>query len=726
MILPPPLAPIAAQPRWVLWKWVKGKNGKRTKPPFQGRAPHKFASSTDPSTWCSLDTAMKAYCDGKADGIGFVISGSNYGALDLDDCRDPETGAIHPWALDLIKRSGSYAEITPSNEGARIFGLAAGEPLHRKFSVPVADGMSCELYRRAERYITITGSQIGTATALVNIDAQIDALLAELDGAKQNAKQTKPEARNESIKASHKHDLDSLIREGCGDDFGGDRSRAVWFVINTLLKQGCSADDVINVLLDRGNGISAHVYDQPRPADYARKQVEKAQKEQSEDPVAAIERLAKLTAIEYEQQRKNAAEKLNVRASILDRLVEGERARLNPNADDGRQGHAVSFPEPQPWPDPVDGAALLDEIATTIRRHVVMPEHARDTCALWAVHCFLTDRFFVSPRLGIRSPTKGCGKTLLLDVLGRLVARPLPTANVTPAAIFRVVEAHRPTLLIDEADTFLYDNDELRGVLNGNRKGSTVLRTVGDDHEPRAFATYSACAIALIGALPDTLHDRSVTIDLQRRRPNEEIEPLRPDRADYLDVLARKAARWAQDHGDRVGESDPEMPPGIINRAADNWRPLLAIADVARGEWPERARKAAEMSHNAEGHEASQLELLLGDIRGIRDEKNVDQIPSGDLVQALVDLVGHPWAEMGKSRKPLTQNRLARMLAVPGVRIAPKQIRVSHKGGIAGQEIEKQVRGYVFADFEDAFARYLLPKGGSKCHSHKCSTHGDF
>jgi hypothetical protein len=212
------------------------------------------------------------------------------------------------------------------------------------------------------------------------------------------------------------------------------------------------------------------------------------------------------------------------------------------------------------------------------------------------------------------------------------------------------------------------------------------------------------------------LHDRAITIDLQRRRPNETIEPLRLDRANYLDVLACKAARWAQDHADRIAERDPEMPPGVINRAADNLRPLLAIADEAGGEWPERARKAAEMSRSAEGDEASQLELLLGDIRDIRDEKKVEQIPSSDLVQALVDLVGRPWAEMGKSRKPLTQNRLARMLAVPGVRIAPKQIRISHKGGTTGQEIEKQVRGYAFADFEDAFARYLLPKGDSKCH----------
>ena len=317
------------------------------------------------------------------------------------------------------------------------------------------------------------------------------------------------------------------------------------------------------------------------------------------------------------------------------------------------------------------------------------------------MHSFLTERFLVSPRLGIRSPTKGCGKTLLLDVLGRLVARPLTTASVTPAAIFRVVEAHRPTLLIDEADTFLYDNDELRGVLNGNRKGSTVLRTVGDDHEPRAFSVYTAVAIALIGALPDTLHDRAVTIDLQRRRPNEMITPYRPDRADHLDTLARKAVRWAQDHADRIGESDPAMPDGVINRMADNWRPLLAIADAAKGEWPQRARKAAEASRGAEGDEASRLELLLADIRTIA--KGKVQMASADLVKELVASEGRPWAEMGKAGKPLTQNKLARMLKPLG--IAPENIYVGD---------EKRPKGYVFKHFEEAFTRYLPPEGASE------------
>src|SRR5262249_7363030 len=161
--------------------------------------------------------------------------------------------------------------------------------------------------------------------------------------------------------------------------------------------------------------------------------------------------------------------------------------------------------------------------------------------------------------------------------------------------------------------------DELRGVLNsGHRKGGTVLRGVGDDHEPRAFSTYSACVIALIGALPGTLHDRSVVIDLKRRMQSEKIEPFRPDRADHLDVLARKAARWAKDHRAAIANADPDMPPGVINREADNWRPLLAIADEAGGEWPKRARKAAEAAHTI-GED--RLEQLLIDIRAISKGK---------------------------------------------------------------------------------------------------------
>ena len=229
-----------------------------------------------------------------------------------------------------------------------------------------------------------------------------------------------------------------------------------------------------------------------------------------------------------------------------------------------------------------------------IRRHVIMPPHAAEAIALWVVHTHLFERFLISPRLALRSVTKQCGKTTTLDILARLVLRPLPTVNVTAAAIFRVVEAHRPCLLIDEADTFLNDNEELRGIINsGHRQGGCVLRVEGDQHETRAFATFAPCAIAAIGSLPGTIMDRSVVIDLVRRKPDEAIEPFRLDRTATLDEIARRIVRWAKDNADAIAAPDPDMPPGLYNRTADNWRPLFQIADVAGGDWPERARAAA-------------------------------------------------------------------------------------------------------------------------------------
>jgi putative DNA primase/helicase len=425
---------------------------------------------------------------------------------------------------------------------------------------------------------------------------------------------------------------------------------------------------------------------------------------------AEITRLAALNPVQYEQERKAAAEKLNLRASILDKLVKAERPD-----DDNKQGGAISFPEPEPWPEPINGALLLDDISNAICGYVVMSSAARDTTALWSLHTYQLDQSLVTPRLAITSPEKRCGKTTLLDVLSRLVLKPLPTANVTPAAIFRVVEGHRPSLLIDEADTFLKGknaSDELRGVVNsGHRKGGSVLRTVGDDHEPRSFSTYAACAIALIGRLPETLHDRSVIVSLKRRLPTEEIASFRPDRAGHLDELARKAARWAADNAERIGDADPEMPAGVFNREADNWRPLLAIADAAGDDWPERARDALQAAHTADDDE-SRLAMLLADIKAEFAARNTDQLSSASLVAALVEIEGRPWAEYGKKGKPLTPNQLARALKPLG--IAPENIRVG----------DKVPKGYLLARFEEAFARYLDEGGFEPLHRYNADDTG--
>jgi putative DNA primase/helicase len=369
----------------------------------------------------------------------------------------------------------------------------------------------------------------------------------------------------------------------------------------------------------------------------------------------------------------------------------------NERHDQGGQGRAISLLTPEPWPDPVDGAELLDAIADAIRCYVVMFDYSRDATALWSVHTFLLDCFMVSPLLAITSPTKQCGKTTLLDVLSRIVFKPLPAANITPSVVFRVVEAHRPTLLIDEADSFLRGNEELRNVLNtGHRRGGSSIRNakVRDDYEPRQFSTFSATAIALIGKLPDTLTDRSVTVKLKRRLVSETITQFRFDRVDHLDVLARKAARWTEDNADRIKEADPVMPAGTYNRLADNWRPLLAIADAADGQWPERARRALGQG-SAVAEDQGPLVLLLKHIKTMSEDNITDRISSAELVASLIAIEGGPWAEYGKRGKPITQNQVAYLLKPIG--IGPENVRIG----------EQVLKGYSLIRFTEAFERYL-------------------
>jgi len=449
------------------------------------------------------------------------------------------------------------------------------------------------------------------------------------------------------------------------------------------------------------------VASQPRAPDKPREPAKTGRKPQPSQSAwahdAEISRLAKLSRLDYDHERKAVAKALNIRAPTLDQLVEGSRPKLG---DDGGQGRKLDLPDREPWLRPVAGAALLSDLAAAVRQHVVMTNHAADAVALWVVHSYLLDHIDISPRLAITSPEKQCGKTTLLDVLVCLVRRPLSTANATASAIFRTIEMVRPTLLIDEGDTFLGVAEELRGILNsGHRRGGAVLRTVGDHHEPRLFATWSACAIAMIGRLPATLLDRSIAIELQRRLATERIEPFRLDRTGHLDPLARMAARWASDYCDRVRNIDPEMPSGLHNRAADNWRPLLAIADLVGGEWPERAR-AAIRSPGTE--DDTTRVMLLADIRSVFAGRTIDRLPSADLVEALVAMEDRPWAEW-RQGKPLTQNGLARLLKPFG--ITPTTVRV----GTATP------RGYAFAHLADAFERYIPPEGvGKPQHRNKC------
>lgn len=367
------------------------------------------------------------------------------------------------------------------------------------------------------------------------------------------------------------------------------------------------------------------------------------------------------------------------------------------------QGNLLNFSSPEPWPDLVDGPQLLEQIISVIKTYMVMDDGCPDATALWIMHSYLLDAFTHSPRLAITSPEKGCGKTTLSDILADLTPRALATANTTPAAIFRAIEHVRPTLLIDEADTFLSKSDDLRGILNsGHRKATAyVLRTVGDEHEPRRFSTWAATAIAMIGDLPDTLADRSIPICLRRRMQHEKISSFRSGRSPEVKEICSKATRWAQDNFEIISQSDPIMPEGLYNRSADNWAPLLAIADQIGGEWPQKARDIALKLSQQKNPQSSIAIMALTDIRDIFNSLDTDKIPSGKLLSEMKKLIGRPWNEDERGRE-LSPNRLALILKPFG--IFTENMRIKDEKGE-----DKVIKGFRRSAFELTWKQYLPP-----------------
>ncbi len=358
--------------------------------------------------------------------------------------------------------------------------------------------------------------------------------------------------------------------------------------------------------------------------------------------------LAALPPLEYEQLRKSSAKELGVRVDALDKEV--ARLRGDGATKNAAQGSELVFSEPEPWDYEVDGSSLLDSLVAVIRQHVVLNEHSAIVVTLWVVLTYLHDLTRVSPILAITSPEKRCGKTTLLGILTRLVCRPLPASNISNAAVFRTIEHCQPTLLIDEADSFLRDNEELRGVLNSGHTPQTafVIRTVGEDYEPRRFSTWTPKALALIGSLPDTLEDRSLPVRLQRKLPGEKVaSTLRGNGPDLTDTR-RQLARWVEDNREAFAAAAAavHIPEALYNRAADSWEPLLRIAELVGSGWPEAARAAAVAISGSDDVEESRNTLLLSDIERIFDETANPRLTPTELADALNELEERPWQSM--------------------------------------------------------------------------------
>jgi hypothetical protein len=361
------------------------------------------------------------------------------------------------------------------------------------------------------------------------------------------------------------------------------------------------------------------------------------------------------------------------------------------------QGSPVEFEEAEPWPEPVPGAALLEELEQLYARRIIQPPGGAIAMALWTVHTYAVTAANVSPYLVLTSPEPRCGKTTAIAIASALCYRPLPSSNISEASLYRIVEQAEPTIIIDEGDTFLKDNPHFVGILNSGHSRATafVIRCVGDAAEPRRFQTFGPKLIALIGRLPAvSTADRSIALRMRRKLPEEAVERFDTRRL-HLELadLRRRITRWVQDTLPALRSAEPQVPMALDDRAADNWRPLLALADAAGGLWPARAREVALLLSGDRGDEPGIGVTLLEDVRALFGTCRV--VASETMLEQLNGLPERPWATWTKQGKPMTQRHLATLLRPFGIR--PGTVRIG----------EVTRKGYMLADFEDSFARYL-------------------
>jgi hypothetical protein len=371
----------------------------------------------------------------------------------------------------------------------------------------------------------------------------------------------------------------------------------------------------------------------------------------------------------------------------------------------GRETSAAAA-VPTIWPVPVEGPALLAEVLAALKHYIAFPsQEAAEAVALWALFTHLHDAVEFSILLIITSPTRGSGKTRVLEVLSYLVARPWKNLSPSDAVLFRKVHKDHPTLLLDEADNIAWaDRAGLVAMLNGgfSKAGAVVPRCVGEGGslDTFDFSVWCPKAIACIKTrLPDTTLSRSVIIPMQRRQRNEPVEKLRERQARaFLDPIRQRLARWATDHMSEVSTVEPTIPDALSDRAGDAWTPLLAIAEVVGGDWPERAERAALLLSGNDAEPQGLGERLLADIRQEFEERGDEKMFSADLAQALARLEGSPWSDW-KGGKGFTPSALANQLAP--FKISPRTTRI-------GSDTKK---GYHRDSFINAWARYLPARG---------------
>ena len=292
--------------------------------------------------------------------------------------------------------------------------------------------------------------------------------------------------------------------------------------------------------------------------------------------------------------------------SSLGKFQGGDTQRDEPN---GAKPVEIP-PTAKPWWDgELTAREVLDEICEAEKRFVCMKPSQRRAVALWIVLTYLHDAVDILPILLISSPEEECGKSTLLKLILYLSNRPVRAGNISAAAIYRTIKDICPTMCLDEAETYLKDNEEMRGVIDSGheREFAWVIRTAMEGEETVQFSTWCPKALAQIGLPKRTILSRSIHIRLSRKLKDDKTEKLRKKHYQEFENLRRKISGLADDIRDHVKAFEDDT---LENRAGDNWQPLFAIASAAGEEWLKKTTLAAQQIHRKDKQEMKKLWAL--------------------------------------------------------------------------------------------------------------------
>lgn len=376
---------------------------------------------------------------------------------------------------------------------------------------------------------------------------------------------------------------------------------------------------------------------------------------------------------------------------------EGDVPPTDPGSEPPPADYQRKFPENlEPWESSASIEELADEIHDMIKRHCVLPPESIDAIVLWTIASYDIDAFRIFPKLTVISPIKRCGKTTTIEAISSVCKDSLMVSNMTSSTLFRLTELGKPTLLIDEADTFVKDGDaSLIGIINSGftKSAAKVVRNAGDDFKPKTFSTWMPMVLASIGELASTVMDRSIVITLRRKKADEIVEQLPHNLDELMLDLRRKLIRWTEEMKKAL-RRNTQRPPFIgSDRAADCWTPLFTIADLISPRWLAKCESAYRAMTRADEPELAAQ--LLSDIREVLRSGNSDKIKTKDIISALTADPEKPWAGSdGKGR--LTPKTLAQYLQP--FAIQAHSIRFD----------DGTMRGYWAKDFKDAIERYVI------------------